>query len=65
MDEETQAKLFETYYRGTSTGQTSEGSGLGMSIANMIVQAHRGSIGVQSALGSGSVITIHLPLRLS
>lgn len=63
MDEETQAKLFETYYRGTSTGQTSEGSGLGMSIANMIVKAHLGSIGVQSALGSGSVITILLPLR--
>ncbi|MHA7963924.1 sensor histidine kinase [Paenibacillus sp. CAU 1782] len=63
MDEETQQKLFETYYRGTSTGQTSAGSGLGMSIANTIVQAHRGSISVESTLGFGSSITIQLPLR--
>jgi len=58
MDEETQSKLFERYYRGTSTEETTAGSGLGMSIARMIVEAHNGRIQVMSELGSGTTITV-------
>ncbi|MGO4370479.1 sensor histidine kinase, partial [Paenibacillus sp. MCAF20] len=58
MDEETSRKLFDRYYRGTNTDQSSAGSGLGMSIAKMIAEAHHGRIEVRSAPGSGTEIGI-------
>ncbi|MDQ0063126.1 sensor histidine kinase [Paenibacillus harenae] len=59
MDEETSRKLFDRYYRGTNTEQSSAGSGLGMSIAKMIVEAHHGRIEVRSTLGTGTEISIY------
>jgi two-component system, OmpR family, phosphate regulon sensor histidine kinase PhoR len=37
------------------------GSGLGLSIAKRIVEAHGGRITVRSELGKGSCFSIHLP----
>jgi signal transduction histidine kinase len=61
MDEETVHKLFERYYRGTNTEESSNGSGLGMSIAKMIVEAHHGRIEVRSMIGEGTSIRIYFP----
>ena len=41
------------------------GSGLGLSIARWVVEAHRGTIEVSSRLGEGSVFRIRLPLLIS
>lgn len=61
MDEETVHNLFNRYYRGTNTEESTDGSGLGMSIAKTIVEAHGGEIQVQSKLGKGTKIEILLP----
>lgn len=61
MDEETKANLFERYYRGTSTEESTYGSGLGMSIAKAIVEAHKGRVEVWSEKGKGTEITVLLP----
>ncbi|MGG1877457.1 HAMP domain-containing sensor histidine kinase [Paenibacillus cisolokensis] len=61
MDEETMANLFERYYRGTNTEESMEGSGLGMSIAKAIVEAHQGQVEVWSEPGRGTAITVLLP----
>ena len=61
MDEETRCNLFERYYRGTNTEESMDGSGLGMSIAKAIVEAHRGRVCVWSELGRGTTITVFLP----
>ena len=55
-------RVFERFYRIDSllTRQT-EGSGLGLSIALRIVQAHRGKITVDSAPGKGTTFRLHLP----
>lgn len=54
--------LFERYYRGSSTDFT-EGSGLGMSIAQQLIKAHNGQITVTSALNEGTTIRVTLPLH--
>ncbi|WP_098749324.1 HAMP domain-containing sensor histidine kinase [Paenibacillus sp. EZ-K15] len=61
MDEETRCNLFERYYRGTNTEESKDGSGLGMSIAKAIVEAHRGRVNVWSEVGRGTTITVQLP----
>jgi two-component system phosphate regulon sensor histidine kinase PhoR len=52
--------VFERFSRGTSTGGI-VGSGLGLMIARQIVEAHGGSIGVESAPGRGSRFWFRLP----
>ncbi|QDS33187.1 HAMP domain-containing histidine kinase [Brevibacillus brevis] len=63
MTAEEQKKLFERYYRGTSTDTPIGGTGLGMAIAKQLIVAHRGTIQVQSSPGKGTTINISLPLE--
>ncbi|MCM3781603.1 HAMP domain-containing histidine kinase [Neobacillus mesonae] len=61
MDEETQARLFDRYYRGTNTDEGIDGVGLGMSIAYAVVAAHKGTITVESTIGEGTLIKLTFP----
>ena len=61
MEKEFIKHIFETFSREhTSTVSGIQGSGLGMSIANSIVQAMGGSIDVKSSPRQGSEFTVHL-----
>ncbi|MEW6432761.1 MAG: ATP-binding protein [Myxococcota bacterium] len=56
-------KIFERFYRVDDLlSRETEGSGLGLSIAQRIVQAHHGRISVDSAPNRGSTFRIHLPV---
>ncbi|GIP23109.1 HAMP domain-containing sensor histidine kinase [Paenibacillus sp. J22TS3] len=61
MDEETQSRLFDRYYRGTNTDEGIDGVGLGMSIAYAVVAAHKGTIKVESNIGEGTIIKLSFP----
>jgi signal transduction histidine kinase len=54
--------VFERFYRADrSRTRTSGGTGLGLTIAKRIVEAHGGSIEAKSELGKGSTFTFTLP----
>lgn len=57
------ARVFERFFRGdTAHGTTVEGSGLGLSIAESITQAHGGSIVMDVAEDDHTCIMLRLPL---
>jgi signal transduction histidine kinase len=62
MSEETKQNLFNRYYRGTTTDQSSEGTGLGMAIVKSLIEAHDGTIRVESELHRGTTFVITLPI---
>jgi heavy metal sensor kinase len=55
-------RLFERFYRvDTSRNRAHGGAGLGLSIVKAIVEAHGGTVTVESKLGAGSTFTLRLP----
>ena len=63
IDSFEQSLIFEKFYRGQNQRYTAPGTGMGLAIAKVIVEAHGGTVGVVSQLGSGSVFSFSLPLE--
>ncbi|WP_243141277.1 ATP-binding protein [Clostridium diolis] len=58
MTKDTISRIFEPFFTTKPMGQ---GTGLGMSISYGIIEKHNGTIDVESKVGEGSTITIHIP----
>ena len=56
-------RIFEKFYRiKTEETRSISGSGLGLSIVKVIVDAHRGSVRAESEVGKGTTFLVRLPL---
>ena len=57
-------KIFDRFYRcGDELTRTVRGTGLGLSLVKEIVEAHKGSVHVESEPGKGSTFSVRLPLE--
>ena len=62
IDKESLPRLFERFFRvDKARSRNLGGTGLGLAIVKHIVQAHNGSVAVESSPGKGSKFTIKLP----
>ena len=64
LSQEDQARIFERFYRADPSRNRAreEGSGLGLSIVDSVMQAHGGKVIVTSSLGEGATFTVFFPL---
>ena len=56
------SRVFERFYKGDKA-RTGEGTGMGLAIAKHVIEAHGGSIWVQSAEGKGAAFSFSLPFQ--
>lgn len=59
MSEDVVRHIFEPFYSSAPEG----GTGLGMVIVKNVVEAHRGTIAIESEPGAGTTVTLRLPLK--
>lgn len=63
MTEEDKKRVFGRFYRvDKARSRDKGGNGLGLSIAQQLVQSYKGSIRVESVLGHGSIFYINFPI---
>jgi signal transduction histidine kinase len=59
-----QKRIFEKFYRSPiPENQAIAGTGIGLALVAHIVEAHGGTVQVQSKPGEGSTFSIHLPIH--
>ena len=61
MSEEIRKRVFEKFYQG-DLSRSSQGNGLGLTLAKRIVDLHCGEISVSSEEGRGATFTVTLPV---
>jgi signal transduction histidine kinase len=58
-------RIFDRHHQGAGKPAAERGShGLGLAIVKRIIELHRGQVGVASALGSGTTVTLEWPVPL-
>jgi signal transduction histidine kinase len=62
ISKENLPRMFEKFYRVADTAGYTQGTGLGLVIARKIVEAHGGTMGVESEVGEGTTLFFTMPL---
>jgi len=62
ISEDEGKKIFDKFYRA-STGKNVRGTGLGLTVAKLIIESHKGRIWVESKIGEGTSLNFVIPLK--
>lgn len=54
--------IFDGFYRGKSGQEAAAGHGIGLAVTRQIVEAHDGTVSVESTPGKGTTFTVSLPI---
>jgi PAS domain S-box-containing protein len=65
MNAEQQKNVFEKFYRADNSNTAARGLGIGLFLAKNIIEAHRGTIWVESRPGEGTHFFFRLPLEFN
>jgi signal transduction histidine kinase len=57
------AAVFDAFYRGKVGSDAETGAGLGLALTRRIIEAHHGTISVESEIGKGTTFTVRLPVH--
>jgi signal transduction histidine kinase len=63
ISEDALPHIFNRFYRKTSTDSNRHGAGLGLAIAQRIIEIHGGKLTVSSIINSGSEFNFSLPAK--
>jgi signal transduction histidine kinase len=64
IPEDEQAKIFDRFYRGKQSRDTTLGTGLGLDIARRIATAHGGALALEASTPEASIFRITLPVAI-
>ena len=57
-------KIFDKFYQGRNAfRQSVKGTGLGLTLVKHAVEAHGGSVSVESKMGQGSMFSLNIPIK--
>lgn len=62
ISRDNQAKIFKPFFQVMDNAHSEGGTGLGLSIVQSVVEAHRGTITVESSPGHGATFIVTLPI---
>ena len=54
-------RIYDRFYRGENVENDIQGTGLGMTIVKYILEAHGGSVKVESVVGQGTKVIMRIP----
>jgi two-component system, OmpR family, sensor kinase len=63
ISESDQARIFDSFTRGSDAPRCEHASGLGLAVVKTIAEAHAGRLELDSRAGAGATFTIVLPLH--
>jgi two-component system sensor histidine kinase KdpD len=63
IDRAEQGRIFDKFYRITGTAARTSGTGMGLAIVKGLVDAHGGTVRVESTVGEGSAFIVELPAQ--
>jgi signal transduction histidine kinase len=53
--------IAEAFYRGSNIGEIN-GIGIGLTVVRQVVDAHQGSLLIESRVGAGTRVSVRLPI---
>jgi signal transduction histidine kinase len=65
ISRENQKHMFQKFFRADNTSSFTQGTGIGLTVAKHIIEAHKGQIGLESEEDVGTTFYFTLPIHVA